>query len=162
MASSVLSPTRGVAAFEQLAGSHVLGAPVVPSRAARVFTASWRLLWLNYVSAAALLLLGYGLVTTHAFYQWLFAPVTFAFLKYALGAYLILLPFYFATLPDSHEAKCRLFWRALFQLRRRRPLPREQVALRAVLVKAFYLPLMCNWTLLHLQGVEHYVQGFRE
>ena len=88
-------------------------------------------------------------------------PNTVEWLGYLLGTYLLVLPAYYATIPDTKEVKSRLFWRAVFHLRVRRPLPQEQMALRAVLLKAFYLPLMVNWTLIHLHLVQQFLQDFQ-
>jgi len=66
-------------------------------------------------------------------------------LYYALIVYLVALPLYYATFPDTYRVKSRLFWEAVLSLWRRRPTPKEAVAIRAVAVKAFFMPLMLVW-----------------
>jgi len=128
--------------------------------ARRLFPASWKAIFLNYCSAAALLLLGYTFYSLHPFYQEFFAGVTFTAMRYVLIAYLVVLPIYYATFPDSYAVKCRLVWRAVFQLRVRWPTAQEKVALRAALVKAFYLPLMIHWLLFHMNAVQDNSRDF--
>ncbi len=123
------------------------------SRRLTLFQASGRAVLLNYVAAAALLLLGYSFYCTVPLYRDYFSPGGFLAIRTVLWAYLLLLPLYYATLPEGKVGKCRLFWRALFHLPVRRPTPAEAVALRAVLVKAFYLPLMLNWLVGHAVGL---------
>jgi protein-S-isoprenylcysteine O-methyltransferase Ste14 len=125
-----------------------------------VFPASRKAILINYSSAAALLVLGYVFYTTHPFYRGYFAGVTFEVLGVLLITYLLALPFYYATFPDSYTVKCRLFWRAVRHLGERPLVPEEKVALRAVLVKAFFLPLMLNWFLFQILGVQEHAQAF--
>jgi protein-S-isoprenylcysteine O-methyltransferase Ste14 len=125
-----------------------------------LFPASGKAVLLNYASAASLLLSSYAFYTTNGFYRAFLAPLTYDLLTVALVAYLALLPLYYATFPDDYTVKCRLFWRAVGQLGRRRPLPEERVALRAVLVKAIYLPLMLNWLLFHMHGLGDFAHRF--
>ncbi len=133
---------------------------LLPVRRVRLFPASARSMAINYCAAATLLVGGYVFYATNPFYRTYFSPVGFTALRYLLIAYLLLLPLYYATLPDSYCVKCRLCWRALLQLGRRWPTLEEKTALRAVIVKAFYLPLMVNWLLLHLAGLAENCQAF--
>lgn len=114
------------------------------------FPASGKAIVLNYASAASLLLLGFGCYCISPLHQRYFASVGYTALGAMVAGYLLLLPLFYATLPDSYAAKCRLFWRAVRHLPSRRPTAQEAVALRAVLVKLFFLPLMVNWLVLHV------------
>jgi len=103
----------------------------------------------NYISAASLLVLGFAfyaaLFAFVPFYQERLSPIGFAGIEVVLIAYLLILPFFYATFPDDYPVKCRQFWRALAHLRSRWPTEEEAVALRAVAVKAFFMPLMIAW-----------------
>lgn len=138
---------------------------------APLFQASLPAVVLNYSCAAALLLIGFQFYTTVP--EWLgpvwadavarlkaqWPDVNFPAyvntygaanagptLHYALIAYLIALPVYYATFPDTFAVKSRLFWRGVVGLLTlRRPDAAEAVALRAVAVKAFFMPLMLVW-----------------
>jgi protein-S-isoprenylcysteine O-methyltransferase Ste14 len=154
----------------------------------RLFQASLTAVVFNYCCAAALLLLGYqfyctvppllerawadaatGLgrywpATGFPVYRNTFAAQNAApTLFWAVVAYLVALPVYYATFPDAFEVKSRLFWRAAARLiRLRRPTPAEAVALRAVGVKAFFMPLMLAWlvpALISLPALWHYAAG---
>ncbi|HEY3787975.1 MAG TPA: DUF1295 domain-containing protein [Urbifossiella sp.] len=114
------------------------------------FPASAREIMLNYVSAAALLVLGFAFYsllfhTLSYYHDATFTPLGFLAIQVVLTAYLLFLPIFYATFPDDYPVKCRLFWRALANLRRRRPTEKEATALRAVAVKAFFMPLMIAW-----------------
>ena len=124
------------------------------------FPASAKTVLFNYSSAAALLVLGYGFYLLNPLYEELFAPVTFVVLRYALVAYLLLLPVYYATFPENYAGKCRRFWQAMFRLRSHQLLPEERVAVRAVLLKAFYLPLMINGLLFQVAGIQENSPAF--
>jgi protein-S-isoprenylcysteine O-methyltransferase Ste14 len=100
---------------------------------------------LNYLAAVAILVPVFVFYATLPHYQFYFAPAGYVALQLALFAYVALLPLYYATFPDGYPTKCRLFWRAVFALRRRRPTPEEAVAVRAIAVKAFFMPLMIVW-----------------
>jgi protein-S-isoprenylcysteine O-methyltransferase Ste14 len=74
-------------------------------------------------------------------------------LRLALIVYLVALPLYYATFPDGYPVKSRLFWGAAAGLLSgRRPSGPEAVALRAVAVKAFFMPLMLVWLVPALIG----------
>ena len=126
----------------------VVSAERLPSQR---FPASTRAIALNYLSAAALLLLGLAFYGSIPYYQELLTPLGITAIVVTLVGYLLILPFFYATFPDDYTVKCRLFWRALANLPRRRPTPPEAVALRAVAVKWFFMPLMIAWL---AQGVQ--------
>jgi protein-S-isoprenylcysteine O-methyltransferase Ste14 len=107
----------------------------------------------NYVSAASLLAIGWVFYWCVPYYQWYFERVGYVSMACVIAAYLLVLPIFYATFPDSYTPKCRLFWQTLLQLPHRRPTAKEAVALRAVLVKAFFLPLMINWLALHVLDI---------
>jgi protein-S-isoprenylcysteine O-methyltransferase Ste14 len=114
------------------------------------FPASTREIVLNYASAASLLVVGfafYSLVfTSFPYYsEKIITPLGLLAIQVVLTGYLLFLPLFYATFPDDYAVKCRLFWRAVANLRRRWPTPKEAVALRAVAVKAFFMPLMIAW-----------------
>lgn len=141
-----------------LPASEVRTPPAVPRPRWRggwgaVFPASAGVVLRNYLSAAALLLLGYGFYAVSPVHREFFIPAGFAALTCGLGAYLLLLPLYYATFPDERAVKCRLFWQAVWAWRQRRLEPHEATAVRAVLVKAFFLPLMTNWLVMHILNV---------
>ena len=124
--------------------------PITAQPAARLFPASARAVVVNYASAAALLVIGFALYATlHAAVPYytdkVFSPIGMASIQLVLLGYLLLLPLFYATFPDDHVVKCRLFWRAVANLPRRRPTAKEAVAVRAVAVKAFFMPLMIAW-----------------
>ena len=118
----------------------------------------------NYTSAASLLVIGFAFYT--ALFQWvplysekvLTSQGYFA-IEVVMVAYLVLLPLFYATFPDDYTVKCRLFWRAIANLRRRRPTEKEAVAIRAVAVKAFFMPLMIAWlfsgSIAFFHGITH-------
>jgi protein-S-isoprenylcysteine O-methyltransferase Ste14 len=118
-----------------------------------LFPASPKAVMLNYLSAAALLLLGYAFFLTVPPYRALFSPAGEVALRFTLAAYLIFLPIVYATFPDGQATKCRLFWRAFLSLPKRRPTPRQALALRTIAVKAFFLPLMINWFVTHMAAL---------
>jgi protein-S-isoprenylcysteine O-methyltransferase Ste14 len=128
--------------------------PSIPARLRVLFPASAKAVLLNYASAAALLVLGYGFYRTAPLYDELFAPVTFVALRYTLVAYLLLLPVYYATFPGDYAGKCRRFWQAILGLRPRRLSPEERAVVRAVGLKAFYLPLMIHALLFQAAGIQ--------
>jgi protein-S-isoprenylcysteine O-methyltransferase Ste14 len=143
-----------------------------------LFQASLPVVVLNYFCAAALLLIGFQFYTTvpaklepawAATVSWLkghWPDVSFPAysntyaaanagptLYYALIIYLVALPVYYATFPDGVVVKSRLFWcGAVRLLALRRPDPQEVVAIRAVAVKAFFMPLMLVWLVPALIG----------
>jgi protein-S-isoprenylcysteine O-methyltransferase Ste14 len=119
-----------------------ISAPVAPTGRPRLFPASATAVLLNYLSAAALLLIGVAFYSSIPYYHTYFTPVGLAAIRWVALGYLIVLPVFYATFPDDYAVKCRLFWRAVLNLPRRRPTEREAVALRAVAVKMFYLPMM--------------------
>jgi len=126
-------------------------APSLPATFLRAaFPASMREVLRNYASAASLLVIGFAFYT--ALFTWvpfyrekIFTPVGFFAIEVVMLGYLVLLPLFYATFPDNYVVKCRLFWRAIANLRSRRPTPKEAVAIRAVAVKAFFMPLMVAW-----------------
>lgn len=117
---------------------------------------------LNYLSAASLLVGGYFFYVYHPYFADFFSNDARELFGYCVLAYLILLPFYYTTLPPGYAAKSRLFWVAV-QVCFRRPLQREEkTAVLAVLVKLFFLPLMVAWlfshatqTVFHLDALIH-------
>lgn len=133
-----------------------------PEPAPPRFPASVRAVMVNYASAAALLLLGFVFYRTlhelSEYYREVITPVGLTALTVVLVGYLLVLPLFYATFRDDYAVKCRLFWRAVWNLPRRRPTPQEAVALRAVAVKWFFMPLMISWL---TQGAITYVAIFR-
>lgn len=117
------------------------------------FPASAKAIACNYASAASLILLVYafyaGLYYFVPYYQNIIEPAGFVGLTYVLFAYLVLLPTFYATFPDDYTVKCRRFWQAVFACWRRTLNEQEKTALRAVAVKAFFLPLMISWSIFH-------------
>lgn len=61
-----------------------------------------------------------------------------------------LVPYYF-TLPVGHLTKCRRVWGLVFG--RRGVDHADKVAIRALLLKGYYIPLMSVWTLAHLSRI---------
>lgn len=126
-------------------------APSLPAFFLRAaFPASMREVLRNYAAAASLLVIGFAFYT--ALFTWVphyrekvITPVGFFAIEVVMIAYLVLLPLFYATFPDDYAVKCRLFWRAIANLRSRRPTPKEATAIRAVAVKAFFMPLMVAW-----------------
>lgn len=122
----------------------------------------------NYAAAASLLVIGFAAYSAlfqfvEVYHEKVFTPLGFAAIEVVLIGYLAFLPLFYATFPDDYAVKCRLFWRAVANLRRRRPTEPEAVALRAVAVKAFFMPLMIAWLangltafILALAGSGHY------
>lgn len=104
---------------------------------------------INYLAAASLLLLGFGFYTYYPYFVAFFSDQARDLFVYFVVAYLVLLPFFYSTLPPGYVTKCRLFWQAVINCLRR-PLTRpEKVALLAVAVKFFFLPLMIAWLFNH-------------
>lgn len=112
---------------------------------------------LNYLSAASLLLVVYtiyaALFRFVPYYNDLISPKGMLGIAYVLFGYLYVLPFFYATFPDDYTVKCRRFWQAVFAFRSRPLDANEKVALRAVAVKAFYLPLMIAWVISHYDNL---------
>jgi len=110
----------------------------------------------NYISTMAIIGLVYFYYLYNPYYQGFFSSTHVwpwfrvadqdLFLYWVI-AFALLLPPYYATLPDKLETKSRLVWRAVSQTGRRRPTDAERVAILATLVKAFFLPLMAAWLL---------------
>ena len=117
------------------------------------FPASSRAIAANYAAAASLIVLGYAFYATVPYatevtrvhYDQLIPQTSWLVLRVVVIAYLLLLPFYYATFSDDHTVKCRRFWQGLFALRHRRPTHEEAVAFRAIAVKAIFWPLMVVW-----------------
>jgi len=131
-----------------------------PAPRAAIFPASMREVLRNYASAASLIMIGFAfytaLFTFVPFYrERIFTPTGFFAIEVVMIGYLALLPLFYATFPDDYPAKCRLFWRALANLRSRRPTPKEATAIRAVGVKAFFMPLMIAWLFTGSIGLGH-------
>lgn len=146
--ASTLAPPQVLTGIEDTSAlSTSCRGPGEASVWARIFPASFGAICRNYISAAALLILGYSVYwCLHEyipFYRVLLPSPGFEALYCGLIAYLAVLPVYYATFPDNHRTKCRLFWEAMWH--RNRLSPAEQLAVRAVAVKAFFLPLMVNW-----------------
>ena len=117
-------------------------------------TASIDRLIINYVSSMSIIVLFYVYYQTNPYYlgffssthTWPWFSVSDAELfRYFVLGFAVVLPFYYASFDDRHLTKSYLCWRALFNLSRRRPDEQEKVALLAVAVKAFFLPLMVGW-----------------
>jgi protein-S-isoprenylcysteine O-methyltransferase Ste14 len=127
--------------------------PLVPTTWRRWFPASAAAVGRNYVSAAGLLLIVYGVYAALyrfvPYYHHIIEPAGFTGLTFVLLGYLAALPIFYATFPDDATVKCRRFWHAVFALRRRPLTDAEKTALRAVAVKAFFLPLMISWSIYH-------------
>jgi protein-S-isoprenylcysteine O-methyltransferase Ste14 len=124
------------------------------------FPASRRAILLNYLSALPLLLAGYAIYYFVPFYREMFFPPSYDALLHVLLAYVFVLPLYYATFPDSYDLKCRLFWRGIVKFRKGGRTPAERIAMRAVLVKAFFLPLMINCVIVQLYGVRENGRAF--
>lgn len=155
------------------------GQPAADPTSGPLFQATLPAVVFNYACAAALLLIGFWLYShvperlerewTHAV-GWLktqWPDVSFPdyrvnhyvatnaqpTLRLVLILYLVGLPLYYATFPDNYPVKSRLFWTgAVGLLAGRRPTAPEAVALRAVAVKAFFMPLMLVWLVPALIG----------
>src|SRR5262245_43734678 len=125
----------------------------VEARFRAFFPATANAITLNYLSAASLLLVVYtiyaALFRFVPYYNDLISPKGMLGIAYVLFGYLYILPFFYATFPDDYTVKCRRFWQAVLALRTRRLEEVEKVALRAVAVKSFYLPLMIAWVISH-------------
>lgn len=89
------------------------------------------------------------LASHHPYWKTLFTETAIQLFNYVYLVYVVVLPLYYMTLPPGYETKSRLFWRALRHLPTRWPEPREKVAILAIIVKTFYLPLMLAWLLYH-------------
>lgn len=126
--------------------THSFAPTVLPVARRGFFPASARAVLLNYFSAAAIILLGLAFYTFLPYYAGYFTPFQHGVLMAAAAVYLLALPLYYATFPDTHPVKCRLFWRAVRGvLACHRPRPEELNAVRAVGIKAFFMPLMVAW-----------------
>lgn len=132
-----------VATDEPIALSTAL-APAAAERS-RLFPASANAIVLNYLAAASLLVIGFAFYSTVPYYTELLTPLGIVAIEVVLVGYLLALPVFYATFPDDYAVKCRLFWRAVANLHRRWPTEKEAVALRAVAVKMFFMPLMIAW-----------------
>lgn len=119
----------------------------------RAFPASVRQVALNYLSAVSLLLPVFVFYHAVPYYRGVITPDGFAGLTFALIGYLTLLPVFYASFPDDYTVKCRRFWKAVYALQHRPLKDAEKVALRAVAVKAFFLPLMVGWSVFHFQNL---------
>jgi protein-S-isoprenylcysteine O-methyltransferase Ste14 len=145
--------------------------PTADPAPAPLFQATLSAVVTNYTCAAALLLIGFWFYATvpgwlgtawadaaawaqahwpdigfPAYKNYYAAENAAPTLYFALIIYLVALPLYYATFPDGYPVKSRLFWGAAAGLLTgRRPTEPEAVALRAVAVKAFFMPLMLVW-----------------
>ena len=138
-------------------------AATLPSRSwrewrAAVFPASAGAIVANYAACVSLIVLGLAFYRFSPYHHRYIPEIGFRAIAFLAAAYVLLLPLFYATFPDSYTVKCRLFWRAIGNLPRRRPTHQEAVALRAVLVKAFFLPLMVNWLVLHVVSIHRTCQ----
>lgn len=104
---------------------------------------------INYLAAASLLAIGFFIYCFHPYYVAFFSAQSRELFAYFVGAYLVLLPFYYGTLPVGYETKSRLFWLAAVNFLRRPLSSQEKVAVLAVVVKLFFLPLMIAWLFNH-------------
>ena len=139
-------------------GERGTGVNELAVRLRQVFPASLKCATRNYMAAAALLGLAYGIYQIHPYYQswlshvhfWHFFTVSDQeVFKGLLVIYLAVLPLFYLTLPDSHPPKSILFWRAVVHAPRRRMTESERVAVLAVMVKFIFVPLMWVWLLQH-------------
>ncbi len=103
----------------------------------------------NYLAAASLLTFGFLIYSFHPYYIQFFSEQARELFLYCWGAYLVLLPFYYTTLPTGYPTKSRLFWLAAAGFLRRSLSAEEKVAVLAVVVKLFFLPLMIAWLFHH-------------
>jgi protein-S-isoprenylcysteine O-methyltransferase Ste14 len=130
---------------------------IVATPIRKFLPATAKAITLNYLSAASLLLVVYtiyaALFQFVPYYNDLVTPTGMNGITYVLVGYLCLLPIFYATFPDEYTVKCRRFWQGVFALRTRPLDETEKVALRAVAVKAFYLPLMIAWVISHFENV---------
>lgn len=108
---------------------------------------------LNYLAALSVLAAVWLLYTYVPHLARYFSGEARQGLTWVLLAYVVALPGYYLTLPAGHPAKCRLAWRAAAHLGRRRPNEAERVALLALAVKVYFLPLMLVWLGRHLEVV---------
>lgn len=122
----------------------------------------WRELTLNYAAALGVMGIGYGVYKLHPFLTSFYTTANFELFAYAFWGYIIVLPFYYLSLPHGHPTKCRLAWRALRNLPRRMPTQEEKVALLAVLIKLYFLPMMIGWLAHHSAATVNYAQQFAQ
>jgi protein-S-isoprenylcysteine O-methyltransferase Ste14 len=126
----------------------------------RVSSVRFREWLLNYFAALGVLALAYTVYTLHPYYRGYFTVAQRQWLEYAFWGYVALLPLYYMTLPAAHAAKCRLLWRACWHLRVRWPTQQEKVAILAIVVKLFYLPLMIGWLWSHSAELHKHWDAF--
>lgn len=122
----------------------------------------WREVGLNYLSALGVLGIGYGVYSLHPFLTSFYSGDQFKLFMYVFWGYVVVLPFFYLSLPKGHPTKCRLVWRALRHLPHRLPKPEEKVALLAVLIKLYFLPMMIAWVAHHSAATVNYTQQFVE
>lgn len=137
-----------------MANQHTVSMSANPGRA------NLRDIAFNYFGAVVVIGFAYALFTHHPwllkFYQH-HHRVWFTFI--ALG-YLAILPIYYATLPRGHTAKCWCAVRYVLRCWQRRPTEAERVALLAIFIKLFFLPMMVMWLVVHANSVVDYAQRF--
>ncbi len=130
--------------------------PGKKTKAARLTLPFLKKAMVNYLCGASLVLTGFFCIkylpcadrlfsVTHDFFFFqLTAEQMFVQL---LPVFLILLVPYYLTLPCGIKPKSRLVWHLLIHLGRKTPGVEEKTALRAWLLKIFFLPLMLSYLL---------------
>ena len=111
-------------------------------------------IFINYAAALALLFIGYQFFNYQPYYKEffsgshnliLFTISTKEVFYYYILLNVIVLPFFYLTLPNNHQTKSVLFWRAIINLPKRKPDENEKVAILGTLVKVFFIPLVLLW-----------------
>ena len=113
---------------------------------------------LNYTAALSLLFLGYQFFNYQPYYKeffsgshnlMLFTVTTKEVFFYYVMLNVIVLPFFYLSLPDNYQTKSVLFWRAIINLPKRKPDENEKIAILSTLIKVFFIPLMLLWFFNH-------------
>jgi len=117
----------------------------------------------NYLAALGVVALGYLLYATQPYLVKLYTAAYHEWLLYIVWFYVLVLPFYYLSLPANYPVKCRLFWRGLWNYRSRNLLDEERVAIRTIVIKLFFLPMMLAWVVYHWhQVVSHGMDFLRQ
>jgi len=113
---------------------------------------------INYTAALALLFVGYQFFSYQPYYKeffsgshdlMLFTISTNEVFYYYVLLNVILLPFFYLSLPENYQTKSVLFWQALINLPKRKPNEIERIAILGTLVKIFFIPLVLLWFFNH-------------
>ena len=113
---------------------------------------------INYTASISLLFIGYAFYSYQSYFRGfftgdhdflIFTLSTKDIFYYYVALNVILLPFFYLTLPSGYVTKSCLFWRAMFHLPWRKPDANEKVAILSILVKTFYIPLIILWVFTH-------------